>query len=74
MIPQLELRAKNSVVPSGRNVGEPSFAAPETTPGAKICGAGSPGSDAAVCAQATCGATVADPATTAMKITRRNKR
>jgi hypothetical protein len=35
-----ELRVKKIVLPSGENVGEPSFAGPETTPGAKICGVG----------------------------------
>ena len=31
---------KKIVLPSGENVGEPSFAGPETTPGAKTCGLG----------------------------------
>jgi hypothetical protein len=34
------LRVKKIVLPSGENVGEPSFAGPETTPGAKTCGVG----------------------------------
>ena len=34
------LRVKKIVLPSGENAGEPSFAGPETTPGAKISGAG----------------------------------
>ena len=28
------------MLPSGENAGDPSFAGPETTPGAKICGVG----------------------------------
>jgi hypothetical protein len=34
------LREKKMVLPSGENVGEPGFAGPDTTPGAKICGEG----------------------------------
>ena len=47
MTPQLVLRAKKSVLPSGLNVGEPSFAGPEIVPGAKICGAGNTGNSVA---------------------------
>jgi hypothetical protein len=34
------LLVKKIVLPSGENAGEPSFAGPETTPGAKTCGVG----------------------------------
>jgi hypothetical protein len=34
------LRVKKIVLPSGENVLYPSFAGPETTPGAKTCGVG----------------------------------
>jgi hypothetical protein len=40
MLQFAELRVKQSVFPSGVKVGEPSFAGPETTPGAKISGDG----------------------------------
>jgi len=36
----LPLRVKKSVLPSGMNDGEPSFAGPDITPGAKIVGVG----------------------------------
>lgn len=34
------MRVKKIVLPSGEKVGEPSFAGPETRPGAKTCGVG----------------------------------
>jgi hypothetical protein len=34
------LRVKKIVFPYGENAGEPLFAGPDTTPGAKICGVG----------------------------------
>jgi hypothetical protein len=34
------LRVKKIVLRSGENAAEPSFAGPETTPGAKTCGVG----------------------------------
>ena len=41
MIDQCEvLRVKKSAIPSGENVGEPSLAGPEMTPGANTSGTG----------------------------------
>src|SRR6185437_6088980 len=66
--PPAPLRVNSSVLPSGLKVGDSSLAGPEITPGAKIRGAASTGSVAAVAPPAK-----ATPATSASQACERNE-